>query len=137
MHGGTYHGYDADPWLCECWFLNLTGAVQTFLVRINNTSGSLRSYDTIWLLHLTRLAITILFHWLLMARVCLNPLLSWVRLNPITSGLGPPAMFIQPILTTRLLMLAYSLKGYKTLVVSLTFSDPLPSMPTHLLEIIL
>jgi hypothetical protein len=22
---GTYRGYDADPWLCECWFLNLTG----------------------------------------------------------------------------------------------------------------
>ncbi|MEM1588856.1 MAG: hypothetical protein QW175_00360, partial [Candidatus Bathyarchaeia archaeon] len=43
---GVYRGYDVDPWLSECWFLNLTGAVQTFLVRINNTSGSLRCYDT-------------------------------------------------------------------------------------------
>ncbi|MEM2293151.1 MAG: hypothetical protein QXX41_07735, partial [Nitrososphaerota archaeon] len=46
LPNGVYRGDDVDPWLCECWFLNLTGAVQTFLVRINNTSGSLRSYDT-------------------------------------------------------------------------------------------
>jgi PKD repeat protein len=43
---GFYHGYDVDPWLCESYLLNLTGAVQTFVVRINNTSSSLRSYDT-------------------------------------------------------------------------------------------
>jgi hypothetical protein len=33
---GAYRGYNVDPWLCECWFLNLTGASQTFTVRINN-----------------------------------------------------------------------------------------------------
>jgi len=43
---GTYVGYNADPWLSECWLLNLTGTSQTFTVRINNTSSSLRSYDT-------------------------------------------------------------------------------------------
>ena len=43
---GIYHGYDVDPWLCESYLLNLTGVSQTFTVRINNTSSSLRSYDT-------------------------------------------------------------------------------------------
>ncbi|MEM3576948.1 MAG: PKD domain-containing protein [Candidatus Bathyarchaeia archaeon] len=43
---GVYHGYDVDPWLSESYVLNLTGVVQTFVVRINNTSASLRSYDT-------------------------------------------------------------------------------------------
>jgi hypothetical protein len=38
---GTYRGDDVDPWLSECWFLNLTGASQTFTIRINNTSSSL------------------------------------------------------------------------------------------------
>lgn len=43
---GAYVGYNNDPWLSECWLLNLTGASQTFLVRINNTSAAIRSYDT-------------------------------------------------------------------------------------------
>jgi hypothetical protein len=43
---GTYVGSDADPWLDECWLLNLTGFSQTFTVRINNTSAVKRSYDT-------------------------------------------------------------------------------------------
>ncbi|MEM3627876.1 MAG: PKD domain-containing protein [Candidatus Bathyarchaeia archaeon] len=43
---GVYHGVDVDPWLNESYVLSLTGAVQTFVVRINNTSASLRSYDT-------------------------------------------------------------------------------------------
>ncbi|MFQ6068176.1 MAG: PKD domain-containing protein, partial [Candidatus Bathyarchaeia archaeon] len=43
---GTYVGPDSDPWLSECWLLNLTGTSQTFTVRINNTSAAKRSYDT-------------------------------------------------------------------------------------------
>jgi len=43
---GSYVGYDNDPWLSECWLLNLTGASQTFILRINDTSKSVRSYDT-------------------------------------------------------------------------------------------
>jgi len=43
---GTYVGYDPDHWLSECWLLNLTGASQTFTVRVNNTSAAKRSYDT-------------------------------------------------------------------------------------------
>lgn len=46
LPAGFYYGYDADPWLCQSYILNLTGSVQTFVVRINNTSTSLRSYDT-------------------------------------------------------------------------------------------
>ncbi|MGB9741472.1 MAG: PKD domain-containing protein, partial [Candidatus Bathyarchaeales archaeon] len=43
---GAYIGYNSDPWLSECWLLNLTGASQTFILRINDTSKSVRSYDT-------------------------------------------------------------------------------------------
>lgn len=43
---GTYVGPNSDPWLSECWLLNLTGTSQTFTVRINNTSAAKRSYDT-------------------------------------------------------------------------------------------
>jgi len=46
LPAGTYVGYNANPWLSECWLLNLTGASQTFTVRIRNKSSSLRSYDT-------------------------------------------------------------------------------------------
>lgn len=46
LPAGTYVGYNDNPWLSECWLLNLTGASQTFTVRIKNTSPSLRSYDT-------------------------------------------------------------------------------------------
>jgi hypothetical protein len=46
LPAGTYVGYNANPWLSECWLLNLTGASQTFTVRINNTSSAYRSYDT-------------------------------------------------------------------------------------------
>ncbi|MFQ5999397.1 MAG: hypothetical protein ACE5J6_01330 [Candidatus Bathyarchaeia archaeon] len=35
-----------DPWLSQCWLLNVTGVSATFTVRINNTSGSVTSYDT-------------------------------------------------------------------------------------------
>ncbi len=37
---------DPDPWLSECWLLNITGASVTFTVRINNTAGCIKSYDT-------------------------------------------------------------------------------------------
>ena len=43
---GAYVGFDSDPWLNECWLLNLTGSSQTFTVKINNTSAAKRSYDT-------------------------------------------------------------------------------------------
>ncbi|MFP3985038.1 MAG: PKD domain-containing protein [Candidatus Bathyarchaeia archaeon] len=43
---GTYVGYNNDPWLSECWLLNLTGESQTFILRIRNKSPAIRSYDT-------------------------------------------------------------------------------------------
>lgn len=67
---GFYHGYDVDLWLCESYVLNLTGAVQTFVVRINNTSGSLRSYDTRLVIALNDVGYNNWFRLLLMAQVC-------------------------------------------------------------------
>ena len=35
---GTYVGFNNDPWLSECWLLNVSGCSQTFSLMINNTS---------------------------------------------------------------------------------------------------
>ncbi|RLG89660.1 MAG: hypothetical protein DRO36_07430 [Candidatus Hecatellales archaeon] len=43
---GTYVGFNNDPWLSECWLLNVSGCSQTFSLMINNTSQAKRSYDT-------------------------------------------------------------------------------------------
>ena len=37
---------DPDPWLNECWFLNITGTSGTFTVKIEDVSGYISSYDT-------------------------------------------------------------------------------------------
>ena len=37
---------DPDPWLSECWLLNITGASGTFTLNITNVSGAITSYDT-------------------------------------------------------------------------------------------
>jgi PKD repeat protein len=37
---------DPDPWLNECWLLNITGASGTFTVKIEDVSAAIWSYDT-------------------------------------------------------------------------------------------
>ncbi len=37
---------DPDPWLNECWLLNITGTSGTFTVKIEDVSGSISSHDT-------------------------------------------------------------------------------------------
>lgn len=37
---------DPDPWLNECWLLNINGTSGTFTVKIEDVSGSISSYDT-------------------------------------------------------------------------------------------
>ena len=43
---GVYVGFNNDPWLSECWLLNMSGRSQSFSLMINNTSRAKRSYDT-------------------------------------------------------------------------------------------
>ena len=46
LPAGIYVGNNTDPWLSECWLLNVSGTSLTFTVRINNTSVDVASYDT-------------------------------------------------------------------------------------------
>lgn len=44
---GTYVGPNlTDPWLDECWLLNIAGLSGTFTLNITDVSGSITSYDT-------------------------------------------------------------------------------------------
>jgi len=46
LPAGSYEGVDPDPWLNEGWLLNINSGSGTFTLRINDTSGSITSYDT-------------------------------------------------------------------------------------------
>ncbi|MEM1566593.1 MAG: PKD domain-containing protein [Candidatus Bathyarchaeia archaeon] len=122
---GAYHGYDVDPWLSECWFLNLTGAVQTFLVRINNTSKSLRSYDTRLVIALNEAGYNKLVS--LVVNGTNVPKSAFKRGTPKPykiwtwpSGDVYPTYFNDTVINVGLI----PKKGFKTLVVSVSFSDP-------------
>ncbi|MEM2779752.1 MAG: PKD domain-containing protein [Candidatus Bathyarchaeia archaeon] len=123
---GDYHGYDVDPWLCECWFLNLTGASQTFLVHINNTSGSLRSYDTRLIIALNQVGYNKLVSLVVNGTNVPKSAFKWGTPKPYKIWTWPsddvyPTYFNDTIINVGLI----PKKGYKTLVVSVTFSDPI------------
>ncbi|MEM4713253.1 MAG: PKD domain-containing protein [Candidatus Bathyarchaeia archaeon] len=125
MPEGTYHGYDVDPWLCECWFLNLTGASQTFLVRINNTSGSLRSYDTRLVIALNEAGYNKLVSLAVNGTSVSKSAFKWGTPKPYKLWTWPsgdvyPTFFNDTVINVGLI----PKKGYKTLVVSVAFSDP-------------
>jgi PKD repeat protein len=122
---GTYRGYDADPWLCECWFLNLTGASQTFTVRINNTSNSLRSYDTRLVIALNDAAYNKLVSLVVNGVSVPKSAFKWGTPKPYKLWTWPsgdvyPTWFNDTKVNVGLI----STKSYKDLVVSVNFSDP-------------
>jgi PKD repeat protein len=43
---GTYLGSNPDPWLSECWLLNISGFSATFTLRVEDASEGVTSYDT-------------------------------------------------------------------------------------------
>ena len=125
LPGGTYHGYDVDPWLCESWFLNLTGATQTFTVRINNTSSSLKSYDTRLVIALNDAAYNKLVSIIINGTAVQKTAFKWGTPKPYNIWTWPsgdvyPTWFNDTVINVGLI----PRKGYKDLVVSVTFSDP-------------
>jgi PKD repeat protein len=46
LPAGTYNGPDPDPWLSQCWLLNITEFSVTFTLRVDNIHSSIESYDT-------------------------------------------------------------------------------------------
>jgi PKD repeat protein len=122
---GTYHGDDVDPWLDECWFLNLTGASQTFTVRINNTSSSLRSYDTRLVIALNDAAYNKLVSLVVNSVSVPKSAFKWGMPKPYNLWTWPsgdvyPTWFNDTKINVGLI----PTKSYKDLVVSVTFSDP-------------
>jgi len=125
LPGGTYHGYDVDPWLCECWFLNLTGATQTFTVRINNTSSRLRSYDTRLVIALNDAAYNKLISIIVNGTAVQKSAFKWGTPKPYNIWTWPsgdvyPTWFNDTVINIGLI----PRKGHMDLVVSVTFSDP-------------
>ena len=122
---GAYHEYDSDPWLCESWFLNLTGASQTFTVRINNPSGSLRSYDTRLVIALNDAAYNKLVSLIVNGTIVPKTAFKWgtprlYKLWTWPSGDVYPTYFNDTVINVGTI----GKKSYKTLVVSVSFSDP-------------
>ena len=125
MPEGSYHGSDADPWLSESWFLNLTGASQTFTVRINNTSSSLKSYDTHLVIALNDAAYNKLVSLIVNGTSVPKSAFKWGTPKPYKLWTWPsgdvyPTYFNDTVINVGLI----SKKSYKDLVVSVTFSDP-------------
>jgi len=125
LPGGTYHGYDVDPWLCESWFLNLTGATQTFTVRINNTSSRLRSYDTRLVIALNDAGYNKLVSITVNGTAVQKTAFKWGTPKPYNIWTWPsgdvyPTWFNDTVINVGLI----TRKGYVNLVVSVTFSDP-------------
>ena len=124
LPAGTYEGYHSDPWLSECWLLNLTGTTQTFSVRINNTSGSLRSYDTHLVIALNSAGYSNLVS--LVVNGTSVPKSAFKSGNPKPYNLWNwPSGDVYPTWfnDTRINVGLIAKKGYKTVVVSVTFSD--------------
>ncbi|MEM3361440.1 MAG: PKD domain-containing protein [Candidatus Bathyarchaeia archaeon] len=122
--GSVYHGYDVDPWLCQSYLLNLTGASQTFTVRISNPSASLRSYDTRLVIALNDAGynklVSLIVNGITVPKSAFKsgtpkPYKLWTW----PSGDVYPTWFNDTVINVGLI----SKKSYKDLVVSVTFSD--------------
>lgn len=121
---GAYRGYDVDPWLCKCWFLNLTGASQTFLVRINNTSSSLRSYDTRLVVALNDVGYDKLVSLVVNGTSVRKSAFKWGTPKPYNKWTWPSGDVYPTWFNDTVINVGYiPKKGYKTLVVSVTFLD--------------
>jgi len=124
LPAGTYVGYDSDPWVSECWSLNLIGATQTFVVKINNTSAAKRSYDTHLIIALNNEGYSNFVSLVVNGTNVPKSAFKWGNPKPYNlwnwpSGDVYPTWFDDARINVGLI----SKKGYKTLVVSVTFSD--------------
>jgi PKD repeat protein len=121
---GVYHGYDVDPWLCESYLLNLTGASQTFTVRINNTSSSLRSYDTRLVIALNNASYNNLVSLIVNGTSVPKSAFKWGTPKPYKLWTWPsgdvyPTWFNDTCINVDTI----PKKGFVSLIVSVTFSD--------------
>jgi len=121
---GFYYGYDVDPWLSQSYILNLTGAVQTFVVRINNTSSSSRSYDTRLVIALNGAGYNNLLSLVVNGTSVPKSAFKWGTPKPYNLWTWPsgdvyPTWFNDTLVNVGLI----GKRSYVDLVVSVTFSD--------------
>jgi len=122
---GTCVGYDPDPWLSECWLLNLTGSSQTFTVRVNNTSAAKRSYDTRLIIALNDEGYNNLEN-LIVNRTCVpKSAFQYGTPTPYNLGWTWPSgdVYLTWSNDTLVNIGTIERKGFKDVVVSVTFSN--------------
>ncbi|MEM2105374.1 MAG: PKD domain-containing protein [Candidatus Bathyarchaeia archaeon] len=125
LPAGVYHGVDVDPWLNESYVLSLTGTVQTFVVRINNTSASLRSYDTHLVIALNDVGYNNLVSLVVNGTSVPKSAFKYGTPKPYNKWTWPsgdvyPTWFNDTLVNVGLI----GKKSYVNLVVSVSFSDP-------------
>jgi len=121
---GTYVGFNNDPWLSECWLLNVSGCSQTFSLMINNTSRAKRSYDTHLIIALNDAGYQNLESLIINGTEVPKSAFRFGRPKPYgiwdwPSGDVYPTWFNDTIINVG----TVPRKGFVTLIVSVTFSD--------------
>jgi len=121
---GTYVGFSNDPWLSECWLLNVSGCSQTFSLMINNTSRGKRSYDTHLIIALNDAGYQNLESLIINGTEVPKSAFRFGRPKPYgiwdwPSGDVYPTWFNDTIINVG----TVPRKGFVTLIVSVTFSD--------------
>ncbi|MCW3985397.1 MAG: PKD domain-containing protein [Candidatus Bathyarchaeota archaeon] len=121
---GIYVGPDSDPWLSECWLLNLTGISQTFTVRINNTSAAKRSYDTHLIIALNDIGYDNLENLVVNSTSIPKSAFQYGTPTPYNLWTWPPGdVYPTWFNDTYVNVGTVPRKGYKEVVVSATFSN--------------
>jgi PKD repeat protein len=125
LPAGTIIGPNAtDPWLNEGWLLNLTGPVQTFTVRINNTSSSKRSYDTHFVIALNDAGYNNLVSLVAYSITVPKSAFRSGRPKPYNKWTWLDDVYPTRFNDTRVNVGTISRGGYKDVVVSVQFSSP-------------
>ena len=122
---GTCVGFNPDPWLSECWLLNLTGASQTFTVRVNNTNAAKRSYDTRLIIALNDEGYNNLENLIVNDKSVPKSAFQYGTLTPYNLGWTWPSGDVYPAWFNDTLVNIGTIerKAFKDVVVSVTFSN--------------
>ncbi len=123
LPAGTYIGLNSDPWLNEGWLLNLTGESQTFTVRINNTSASKRSYNTLIIIALNEAGYTNLQTLIVYGITVPRSSFTYGTPRPYNLWTWPSGDVYPTWYSTYVNVGTIDRKGYKDISVSVTFSD--------------
>ncbi|MEM3697558.1 MAG: PKD domain-containing protein [Candidatus Bathyarchaeia archaeon] len=112
-----------DPWIDEGWLLNRTGNSWSFMLKINNTSKYLKSYDTHLIVALNDAAYNNLQTLTINGTSIPKSAFKNGKPNPYGKGYWPNCVYPTWFNDTYINVGTISPKGTVTLTVSVTFSD--------------